>query len=101
MDELTKGDIYIAQAEAAAKLRVRQNEHEPPGVSLVVDAEALTDGNTDVRYWRLFEVDGRPGEWVHPESGESGPLSEVLRGIANCYLDPPPCPDSDNGIEVR
>jgi len=76
-------DVYRRQAEAMAKLVVT---YHTPGV-LAVDALALTHDEHDVRFWLLRPVDGQPGVWLHPQSGESGPVSELLRGIADSYLD--------------
>lgn len=82
--ERRKGKVYVAQAEAAAKLVVSS---DGPGV-LVVDTLALMPNNLGPRFWRLVEVDGSPGMWLHPQSGtDPGPLSELLRGIADCYID--------------
>lgn len=82
--ERRKGNAYIAQVEAAAKLVVSSDGPEV----LVVDALALMPTDLGPRFWRLCEVDGQPGMWLHPQSGtDPGPLSELLRGIASCYVD--------------
>jgi hypothetical protein len=74
--------VYRAQVEAMSKLVVTSN-----GPELVVDAKALGLGADGIRYWRLHEADGQPGVWLHRYSGSQGPLSDLLRGIADSYLD--------------
>lgn len=71
----------MATDEAMAVLRV---DPAPSGEGLQVDAGALVQTKNDVRYWLLLSEGD--GIWHHAGSGESGPLSEMLRAIALAYV---------------
>lgn len=81
------GDVCRAQVEAAAKLHVSIDTDAHLARCLEVDAVDLLVTDNDVRLWRLYELEDRPGQWRHAPSGTSGTLAEMLRGIACTYLD--------------
>lgn len=68
--------------EIAGKLKVAPDREG----RLLVDATDVMHTGHDIQVWRLEPGDADGREWVCPEAGERGPLTQMLRAIAACYL---------------